>query len=110
MEASSCTNGTTKCLHCVLVENLYPEKIAPSLYEDSGLSSGTLEEVTLTEGVSRRAAVKTILKKLVSYQKEKDQGRECISPLAKALSESYPYLLQYLEKAKIEDLRMCVNV
>ena len=53
-----------KCVYCMLVENLYPEKIAASLYEDSGLSSGTLEEVTLTEGVSRRAVVKTILKKL----------------------------------------------
>ena len=39
-------NGTVECIYCMLVENLYPEKIAPSLYEDSEISSGTLEEVT----------------------------------------------------------------
>ena len=96
-----------KCVFCMLVGNLYPEKIVPSLYEDSGLSSGTLEEVTLTEGVSRRAAVKTILKKLVSYQKEKGPGRECIDVLSKALPESYEYLLTYLESATTHDLQTC---
>ena len=64
MAASIQKKQVIKCVYCMLVENLYPDKIAASLYEDSGLSSGTLEEVTLTEGVSRRAVVKTILKKL----------------------------------------------
>ena len=96
-----------KCVYCTLVENLYPEKIAPSLYEESELSSGTLEEVTLTVGISRRAAVKTILKKLVSYQKGKGLGRECLDSLAKALSQNYEHLTQHLMCATVEDLRKC---
>ena len=96
-----------KCVFCMLVENLYPDKIAPALYEDSGLSSGTLEEVTLTEGVSRRAAVKTILKKLVKYQKQKGPGRECIDALARALPETCGYLLPVLRNTAIEDLKQC---
>ena len=62
-----------KCVYCVLMENLYPDEIIKPLYEDSGLSSGTLEDVTLTEGVTRRDAVRRILKKLVTYKRKKDQ-------------------------------------
>ena len=96
-----------KCLYCLLVENLDPETIAPSLYEDSELSSGTLEEATLTQGVSRRAAVKTILKKLVNSQKEKGKDRECVTALAKGQPQTYAYLLLYLETASINDLETC---
>ena len=77
-----------KCTYCILVDNLYPDKIAAALYEDSGLSSGALEEVTLTEGVTRREAVKTILKKLFNYQIEKGPGREYIEALAKSLPDT----------------------
>ena len=107
MAASNSMKQKMKCVHCLLVENLYPEKIAPSLYEDSELSSGTLEEVTLTEGVSRRAAVKTILKKLVNSQKEKGPGRECVDALAKTLPESCAYLLPHVNCATIDDLKRC---
>ena len=95
-----------KCVYCMLVENLYPDKIVASLYEDSGLSSGTVEEVTLTEGVSRRAAVKTILKKLVKYQKDKGPGRECVDALARFFPETSNYL-SYLDSTSINDLKKC---
>ena len=96
-----------KCVYCVLMENLYPEEVAMSLYEDSGLSSGTLEDVTLAEGLTRRDAVRRILKKLVTYQKERGPGREYIHALAKALPENRKYLLPYLESASIEDFKGC---
>ena len=99
--------GEKKCVYCVLMENLYPDEVVVSLYEDSGLSSGTLEDVTLTEGVTRRDAVRRILKKLVTYQKEKGPGREYIHALAKALPENRKYLLPYLENASIEDFKGC---
>ena len=105
--ASSYVSQNHKCIHCMLMENLYPDKIAASLYEDSGLSSGTLDEVTLTEGVSRRAAVKTILKKLVKHQKGKGSGREGVDALGKALAESYDYLMPHLESSSITDLQKC---
>ena len=52
MAASKSIAEAEKCLYCMLVDNLYPEEIAPFLYEDCELSSGTLQEVTLTEGVT----------------------------------------------------------
>ena len=97
----------TKCVYCVLMENLYPDEVVTSLYEDSGLSSGTLEDVILTEGVTRRDAVRRILKKLVTYQKERGPGREYIYTLAKALPENRKNLLPYLESANIEDFKEC---
>ena len=96
-----------KCVYCVLMENLYPDEVAMSLYEDSGLSSATLEDVTVTEGVTRRDAVRRILKKLVTYQKEKGPGREYIHTLANALPENRRHLLPYLESASIEDFKGC---
>ena len=96
-----------KCVYCVLMENLYPDEVIMSLHEDSGLSSGTLEDVTVTEGVTRRDAVRRILKKLVTYQKEKGPGREYIHALANALPENRRHLLPYLESASIEDLKGC---
>ena len=80
----------------------------PFLYEeDSGISSGTLEDITVSEGVTRRDAVRTLLKKLVTYQNQNGPGRESILLLQKALPENQGHLLPYLDSASIEDLKGC---
>ena len=63
MAAKIAQEETQNCVHCMLVETLYPYEIAPALYEDSGFSSAGLEEVMVQDGKSRKEAVRTILKK-----------------------------------------------
>ena len=81
----------------MLVENLYPDKIAPSLFEESVLSSGTLEEVALNPQFTVKQAMKMILRGIVKYQKEKGPGREFIDILRRSLSEIGFHLLHCLQ-------------